>query len=106
LHVGATFAGSVHMKNDQTSNARRQLLQHGVTLLSGAFVASTIVPRCAAAGKAMRDDFSYQDRPKNGKSCASCRLFTPKAVGLGTCALVEGEVSPNGWCMAFSPRDV
>jgi len=24
-------------------------------------------------------------------------------VGLGECVLVEGEVSPNGWCLQWTP---
>jgi hypothetical protein len=44
------------------------------------------------------------DAPNEGKSCATCRLFTPSESGKGTCAVVEGSVSANGWCMAFSAR--
>jgi hypothetical protein len=46
----------------------------------------------------------YQDRPKENESCASCPYFTLP----GGCVLVEGEISPIGWCpmyTTFSPLD-
>ena len=58
----------------------------------------------ANAAKADKRDFFYQDRPKDGKSCATCRLFSAAPSGQGNCAIVDGEVSPNGWCMAYSPK--
>jgi hypothetical protein len=46
----------------------------------------------------------YQDRPKGNEACGTCPYFVfPKS-----CAVVEGEVSPNGWCPIytnFSPLD-
>ena len=46
----------------------------------------------------------YQDQPKGSESCASCPYFVlPKS-----CVLVEGEISPLGWCpiyTTFSPLD-
>jgi hypothetical protein len=46
----------------------------------------------------------YQDHPKGNESCGSCPYFVlPKA-----CVLVEGEISPAGWCpiyTTFSPLD-
>jgi hypothetical protein len=56
------------------------------------------------AAKVSKADMFYRDAPKEGKSCASCRLFTPGESGKGTCAVVDGSVSANGWCMAFSAR--
>ncbi|WP_459199382.1 high-potential iron-sulfur protein [Ralstonia pseudosolanacearum] len=49
----------------------------------------------------------YQDSPKDGKRCADCTAFKPgaeSAPDTGTCKVIGGPVSPNGWCMAFSPR--
>jgi hypothetical protein len=57
------------------------------------------------AAKISKADVLYRDAPKEGKSCASCRLFTPSESGKGTCAVVEGSVSANGWCTAFSARE-
>jgi hypothetical protein len=43
----------------------------------------------------------YQDRPKNGLSCAACALFRPP----GACVVVAGAISPNGWCRFFDLPD-
>jgi hypothetical protein len=46
----------------------------------------------------------YQDHPKGNDSCGTCPYFLfPKS-----CAVVEGEISPSGWCpifTTFSPAD-
>jgi hypothetical protein len=57
-----------------------------------------------ANAKADKRDFFYQGKPKDGKSCANCRMFSLTPDGLGLCAIVDGDVSPNGWCMAYSSR--
>jgi hypothetical protein len=46
----------------------------------------------------------YQDQPKGNENCASCPYF----IIPNSCVLVEGEISPNGWCpiyTTFSPLD-
>ncbi len=46
----------------------------------------------------------YQDHPNGDQSCAGCPYF----VGPNSCAVVEGEISPSGWCAmftTFSPLD-
>jgi hypothetical protein len=43
----------------------------------------------------------YQNRPKNGFSCAACALFRPPAA----CVVVTGGISPNGWCRFFDLPD-
>jgi hypothetical protein len=46
----------------------------------------------------------YQDQPKGNESCGSCPYF----VIPNSCVLVEGDISPNGWCpifTTFSPLD-
>ena len=79
---------------------RRRRLVLGV-----AAVVSVGNPPSAQSAKADKRDFFYQDKPKEGRSCASCRLFTPGDGGAGRCAIVDGDVSASGWCMAYSRRD-
>jgi len=57
-----------------------------------------------AVAKASKAELSYRDAPKDGKSCSNCRLFTASEPGKGTCAVIEGPVSANGWCMAYSSQ--
>ena len=46
----------------------------------------------------------YQDHPNGNDGCGACPYFQfPKS-----CVLVEGEISPMGWCRmftSFSPLD-
>jgi hypothetical protein len=46
-------------------------------------------------------DAEYQDRPKNGLTCAACSLFRK----LRSCEIVEGDISPAGWCKCFDLPD-
>jgi hypothetical protein len=46
----------------------------------------------------------YQDHPKENQACAACPYFVSPA----SCVLVEGAISPAGWCpiyTTFSPLD-
>lgn len=93
------------MAQNPSGITRHELLARGVRLLAGLSVVATLGDsREARAAKATKEDFSYQDSPKDGKSCSSCRLFTPVSTGKGTCAVIEGVVSADGWCRAYSPR--
>jgi hypothetical protein len=55
----------------------------------------------AAPTKVSQAAAQYQDRPKNGMSCAACALFRPPAA----CAVVAGPISRNGWCRFFDLPD-
>jgi len=49
--------------------------------------------------KYAKERVGYRDEPYQGRTCAKCVLY----VGSGECAIVEGEVSPNGWCLQWTP---
>jgi hypothetical protein len=49
--------------------------------------------------KRSKESVKYQDIPYLGRSCAKCMLYT----GEGRCALIEGTVSPDGWCNQWIP---
>jgi High potential iron-sulfur protein len=53
----------------------------------------------ATLKKRSKEAVGYRDEPYEGRSCAKCVLYT----GHGECVLVEGEVSPNGWCLQWTP---
>lgn len=92
---------------DKHELARRCLLRQA----AGALPALLVLPLLgrstpARAGSARKEDFHYQDHPSEGKRCATCTAFVPPAAGQasGTCNIVAGPISPDGWCMAFTPR--
>ncbi len=51
----------------------------------------------AEASKMSQKLAHYQDDPKNGKDCKGCKFFVkPHA-----CTVVDGYISPKGWCMLW-----
>jgi High potential iron-sulfur protein len=71
--------------------------------LAGAAGAALLPRRILAQGSAKmsKAQAEYQDSPKGIQMCATCSLFDePHA-----CKVVEGDVSPNGWCKAFAMAD-
>jgi hypothetical protein len=86
---------------------RRAWLVDSVHWLAALALLSTAgAPRSANATKATKSDFFYRDHPKEGKRCADCRLFVPdtNSEGKGACGLIDGVISADGWCMAYSPK--
>jgi hypothetical protein len=73
-------------------------------LMGGALAALAVALSCRGARaqqKMSKQEAEYQDSPKDIRMCATCTLFErPKS-----CKVVEGDVSPNGWCKAFALAD-
>ncbi len=82
-------------------SSRRDVLRVGFVslpvLVLGARVATAQTTQNA---KAAKNVVQYQDSPKNGQQCSACIHF----VAPNDCKLVQGPISPNGWCMLFSPK--
>ena len=83
--------------------ARRQLLRNALRVSGALLAGGTLMVSGTARAKVAKSQMQYQTHPREGKSCASCRFFTPETDGAGTCALVEGAVSRDGWCVAYAP---
>ena len=56
-----------------------------------------------AQAKASKEAMKYQEQPKDGQRCDTCMQFVPgpKAGANGTCKVVDGPISPSGWCIAY-----
>ncbi len=70
-------------------------------------------------GKVTKAAARYQDRPNDGQMCGMCRFYIPPGgqagsgmigrqmgpgmMAAGTCQLVEGQISPMGWCVLYRP---
>ena len=82
----------------QPTDVSRRSLLRGATLAAGGavFVAATMTAQRAEA-KMGQTAAAYQSTPKDGQSCASCGLFEAPS----TCRLVDGQVSPAGYCRFF-----
>jgi hypothetical protein len=68
--------------------------------LSGGVLGLTL-RRAAAQQKVSQADAEYQNWLKNGLTCAACNLFRKPR----SCEIVEGDISPNGWCKFFDLPD-
>jgi high potential iron-sulfur protein len=87
-----------HELSEQLHVSRRQLLQ-GVAMAAGgaAIVVAAVRP---AEAKMAQKAAGYQATPKDGQSCANCALFKAPS----SCTLVDGTVSPDGWCRFYSKK--
>ena len=66
--------------------------------------AISLLPWLARAQtKASKQAMQYQDQPKDGQTCDTCMQWEPgaSAGAPGSCKVVEGPVSPKGWCVAY-----
>jgi hypothetical protein len=51
--------------------------------------------------KMSKQQAEYQDTPKGILMCGTCTLFVlPRS-----CKVVEGDISPNGWCRVYAMAD-
>jgi hypothetical protein len=85
--------------------ARRSFLVSS-TEIAGLATLTAVAGRSApAAAKAAKSDFMYQDHRHDGKSCGQCKFFSPDAPNrdIGSCSIVAGTISREGWCAAFAP---
>jgi hypothetical protein len=86
---------------DDSVSGRRFFLG-GALLAAGAAALSLRRPGLAQSKKYTKERVGYRDEPYEGRTCAKCVLYT----GHGECAIVEGEVSPNGWCVQWTPATI
>lgn len=87
--------------------SRRQIFKHGAAVAAGAVISSSLLQiREARAAKASKAVAMYQDKPHGQQECDRCTHFVPgtTATANGTCQLVQGNISPKGWCVFFTPK--
>ncbi|HEX5091826.1 MAG TPA: high-potential iron-sulfur protein [Burkholderiales bacterium] len=87
------------MSNAANKGRTRRALLGGAAALAGI----AVLPRAARAAKASKAALKYQDHPHDGQDCDDCLQFIPgkTAKAMGECKVVEGPISPKGWCLAF-----
>jgi hypothetical protein len=83
------------------ANAPRRGLLCGTLALFAYALTRSAISRAQAQQKMSKQEAEYQDSPKDIRMCATCTLFEPPK----SCKVVEGDVSPNGWCKAFVLAD-
>jgi hypothetical protein len=83
-------------RNNCERISRRRLLS-GTALALSAAAAAAAASRAAAQEKMNQADAKYQGTPKGDQRCDGCMLFQPPSA----CKVVEGAISPGGWCQLF-----
>lgn len=81
--------------------SRRNILRSATLLAGGAAIAAGSLGSAAAqSGKMSQQAAEYQNGPKNGQKCLDCSFYIqPQA-----CKLVDGTISPVGWCKFYAKK--
>ncbi len=99
--------------------SRRTLLK-GVALFSASAGMSLMLTSAPAEAKASKSAVHYQDFPSAMRMCRMCKFFISAGggrsgmmgcpmmgrgmMGAGACEIVEGRISPMGYCDLYAPR--
>lgn len=93
--VPSTETGKIEVAADGLS---RRTVLGGAAFVVG--LGATAMMATSASAKTGQKEAMYQDKPKDGNKCSGCSQFeAPKA-----CKLVDGEISPEGWCQLYTPK--
>jgi hypothetical protein len=83
----------------------RRAFLGGVILLPSLAVLSS---RSAVAdgSKASQASMEYRASPNGKMQCSGCNFFIPDAdpSASGSCKIVDGSISPHGYCIAYSAK--
>jgi hypothetical protein len=73
---------------------KQSTLSRRTVLLAAAGAAPLVALAGQAQAKIAQAGVKYQAEPKDGHQCDGCNFFqAPNA-----CKMVDGEISPTGWC--------
>lgn len=75
---------------------RRQIMRAGLAAVGG-----VMAVRVKAQGKIAQAQVQYQTTPKDGNKCSACVNFEAP----NSCKIVAGTIAPEGWCIAFAPKE-
>jgi hypothetical protein len=84
-------------RRHEEATTRRLILRAGLAAVGGIIAAAG----AGAQEKIPQAQAQYQSTPKDGNKCIACVNFEAPA----SCKIVAGTISPNGWCVAFAPKE-
>ena len=82
---------------------RRHAIRMGATVTIGSAVFGKALAkeqRLAAGPMVTQESAGYQAQPKGDQRCSLCTHFSAPA----SCQIVQGTISPDGWCKLFRPK--
>ena len=90
------------MDDSQNNKISRRTLLKGAAVVTGAAFLSAFAGKTLAS-KATKAEMKYQNKPNGDKKCSNCNFFIPgkTSTAAGTCQVVEGLISPHGYCTAY-----
>jgi hypothetical protein len=78
----------------------RRLLLRSTVAAAGAVATVAAYPKPSSAViKISQTAVAYQDHPEGDKRCGKCLQFQQPS----SCKIVDGEISPQGFCRIFIP---
>lgn len=80
---------------------RRCMMRTGLGLLAGVSAAVAAGTASAQDQKIAKNLVQYQDTPKDGNECDKCVNW----VDPNACKIVQGDIHPKGWCVAYAPKE-
>ena len=84
------------MRRYDDNATRRQIMRAGLATVGGMVAVSA-----RAQDKIAQAQVQYQNTPKDGNKCSTCVNFEPP----NACKIVAGNINPEGWCIAFAPKE-
>lgn len=92
------------MSETRESSTRRSFLGGVIALpaLAGLLTAAA----SADSSKASQASMHYQTSPSGSMQCSGCQFFIPAqdTTSSGSCKIVDGSISPHGYCIAYSAK--
>lgn len=85
---------------------RDWLKKSGVVLAAATVSPLVLMTQAEASTLASKASVHYQDHPSGNDMCSNCANFIlgSSATAMGTCKLVAGSISPDGFCYDYVPK--
>ena len=89
------------MRRGKDGTSRRSLLKTGAAIVAGVSAVGVAGEISAAAQQKMAQKLVQYiaETKKPSQMCSNCVNF----VSPNACKIVEGEIHPGGWCVAWAP---
>lgn len=81
--------------------SRRAVLRKGAMIAAGVAGVAAVSSARAEEEKIAQELVQYQNAPKDGQKCNMCAQW----VDPNACKIVAGVINPNGYCVAYAPKE-
>lgn len=86
---------------NRNGSSRRDMLRTGMMIAAGVTGAAIASTARAEDEKIAQELVQYQNEPKDGQKCNMCAQW----VDPNACKIVAGKISPDGYCVAYAPKE-